>query len=162
MELPLSAFTPGFSTLRLQFIDRSFDYRFVRKKGFNNLPDLGGESRKGLPELAEFFLIPGCLDAHSYISKEILPKKARKNDSSRKKLVGMSKRVFTGKQWRTATDLRLDAFCARGKLRYCLNSRGSTRETLRDDQGRYQGNGRLLFVHLDGHGADPFARQRAL
>jgi hypothetical protein len=78
MEAALSAFTPRFSTFRLQFIDRSFDYRLVRKKGFNNMTDLVSESRKELPKPAEFFLIPGCLYAHIYISANILHKKARK------------------------------------------------------------------------------------
>lgn len=72
MEVALGAFTPGFSTFSLQFIDRSFDHRLIRKKWVNNLPDLLGESGKGLPKLAEFFLIPGCLYAHIYISIKIL------------------------------------------------------------------------------------------
>jgi hypothetical protein len=78
MEVALSAFTPRFSTFRLQFIDRSFDHRLVRKTWVNNLPDLVGESSKGLPKLAECLLIPGCLYAHRYISIKILTEKARK------------------------------------------------------------------------------------
>jgi len=88
MELTLGTSTSWFSTFRLQFIDRSFDHGLIGKKGVNNLSDLVGESSKGLPKLAECFLIRGCLYAHIYISIKILSKKARKKWISSKKIVG--------------------------------------------------------------------------
>ena len=78
MQLPLSALASWFSTFSLQFIGGSFNHRPIREKRFNNLPDLVGESSKGLPKLAELFLICGCLYAHIYISIQILVQKARK------------------------------------------------------------------------------------
>jgi hypothetical protein len=90
MELALSAFALRFSTFSLQFIDRSFDYRRIGKKWFNNLPDLGGQSTKGLPKLAERFLIRVCLYAHILISIKIFAQNARKKWISSKKILGMT------------------------------------------------------------------------
>jgi hypothetical protein len=78
MKVSLRALAPGFSTFSLQFIDRSFDHRLIRKKRVDNLPDVVGKPTKGLSKLAEFFLICGSLYAHIYISIKISEQKARK------------------------------------------------------------------------------------
>ena len=64
MELALSAFASWLSTSALQFIDRSFDHRFIRKRGLDKLPDLMGEVNKGLSESTELLSVCFILYAH--------------------------------------------------------------------------------------------------
>jgi len=85
MELASSAFALRFSTLPLELIDRSFDHRLIAKKGLDKLPDLPGESNKGLSKLTEFAPVY-ILYAHCYTSIQNTMQNARKKWTSSKKI----------------------------------------------------------------------------
>jgi hypothetical protein len=54
MEFSPSTSTPRFSTTTLQFIDRPFDDRLIRKKRFEDPLELASQMKKRLPKPTEF------------------------------------------------------------------------------------------------------------
>jgi len=71
MKVPPATSTPWLATPAPELIDRSLNHGLIGKEGFNELPDLIGESNKRLPETTESLSVRLFLYAHLYISIQI-------------------------------------------------------------------------------------------
>jgi hypothetical protein len=78
MKLTLSTLAPGFAAFALELIDRPFDHRPIRKKGFDKPLHLLYDLEKGVPKPTEFFSCCLALYAHCYNNIQILMQNSRK------------------------------------------------------------------------------------